>query len=37
VVTEGALYLQDDERIEIVTDGRNVVGSLDVDPGLHKT
>ena len=35
VVTDGALYLQDDERIEIVTEGKRVVGSLGVgaDPG----
>jgi RND family efflux transporter MFP subunit len=32
VVTDGALYLQDDERIEIVTEGKQVVGSLDVGP-----
>ena len=32
VVTDGALYLQDDERIEIVADGKQVVGSLDVGP-----
>ncbi len=33
VVTDGALYLQDDERIEIVTEGDNsVVGSLGVGP-----
>jgi len=32
VVTDGALYLQDDERIEIVSEGKQVVGSLDVGP-----
>lgn len=37
VVTDGALYLQDDELIEIVSDGRSVVGSLDVDPDRHET
>ena len=36
VVTDGALYLQDDERIEIVTEGQRVVGSLDVGPDPHK-
>jgi membrane fusion protein, multidrug efflux system len=29
VVTDGALYLQDGERIEIVAEGGSVVGSLD--------
>jgi multidrug efflux pump subunit AcrA (membrane-fusion protein) len=35
VVTDGALYLQDDERIEVVTEGKRVVGSLGLapDPG----
>ncbi len=32
VVTDGALYLQDDERIDIVTEGRRVVGSLEIGP-----
>jgi len=32
VVTDGALYLEDDERIDIVTEGKRVVGSLDVAP-----
>jgi RND family efflux transporter MFP subunit len=40
VVTDGALYLQDDEHIEIVTEGKRVVGSLGVAPdsghGLDK-
>ncbi len=36
VVTDGALYLQDDERIEIVADGKQVVGSLDVGPDPDK-
>ena len=36
VVTDGALYLQDDERIEIVGDGKQVVGSLDVGPDPDK-
>lgn len=36
VVTDGALYLQDDERIEIVTEGQRVVGSLEVGPGTDK-
>ncbi len=36
VVTDGALYLQDDERIEIVPEGKHVVGSLDVSPGPDK-
>ena len=36
VVTDGALYLQDDERIEIVTEGKSVVGSLDVGPAPDK-
>jgi RND family efflux transporter MFP subunit len=30
IVTDGALYLQDDERIQIVTEARRVIGSLDV-------
>jgi multidrug efflux system membrane fusion protein len=33
VVTDGALYLQDDERIEIVGETTRVVGSLDVGAG----
>jgi len=37
VVTDGALYLQDDERIEIVTDGKQVVGSVDVAPDTEPT
>lgn len=36
VVTDGALYLQDDERIEIVAEGKSVVGSLDVGPDPDK-
>ena len=36
VVTDGALYLQDDERIEIVAEGKRVVGSLDVGPESEK-
>jgi RND family efflux transporter MFP subunit len=36
VVTDGALYLQDDERIEIVGEGKSVVGSLEVGPDPHK-
>ena len=37
VVTDGALYLQDGELIEVVSDGKSVVGSLDADPDQHKT
>jgi multidrug efflux system membrane fusion protein len=33
VVTDGALYLEDNERIEVVQDGARVVGSLDVGTG----
>lgn len=33
VVTDGALYLQDGERIDIVGEGRDVVGSLDSGDG----
>jgi RND family efflux transporter MFP subunit len=33
VVTDGALYLQDEERIEIVGETTRVVGSLDVGAG----
>ena len=36
VVTDGSLYLQDDERIEIVTESKSVVGSLDVGPDPDK-
>ncbi|MEJ0036230.1 MAG: efflux RND transporter periplasmic adaptor subunit [Gammaproteobacteria bacterium] len=36
VVTDGALYLQDDEPIEIVPDGKRVVGGLDVAPDPDK-
>jgi membrane fusion protein, multidrug efflux system len=36
VVTDGALYLQDDERIEIVTEGKRVVGSLELGPDPDK-
>lgn len=36
VVTDGALYLQDDERIEIVAEGKSVVGSLDAGPDPDK-
>ena len=36
VVTDGALYLQDDERIEIVTEGKRVVGSLGAGPDPDK-
>jgi RND family efflux transporter MFP subunit len=36
VVTDGALYLQDDERIEIVAPGKRVVGSLGVGPDPDK-
>jgi RND family efflux transporter MFP subunit len=36
VVTDGALYLEDDERIEIVTEGKQVVGSLGVGPDPDK-
>jgi RND family efflux transporter MFP subunit len=32
VVTDGALYLQDGEKIEIVTEGGSAVGGLDVAP-----
>lgn len=32
VVTDGALYLQDGELIEIVGEGKSVVGSLDTAP-----
>jgi membrane fusion protein, multidrug efflux system len=32
VVTDGALYLQDGERIEIVAEGGSVVGSLEAGP-----
>jgi RND family efflux transporter MFP subunit len=33
VVTDGALYLQDDERIEIVDQATRVVGNIDVTAG----
>jgi RND family efflux transporter MFP subunit len=33
VVTDGALYLQDDERIEVVGEITRVVGNLDVSTG----
>jgi multidrug efflux system membrane fusion protein len=33
VVTDGALYLEDEERIEVVQDGARVVGSLDIGTG----
>jgi len=33
VVTDGALYLQDNERIEIVGEITRVVGSLEVGTG----
>ena len=36
VVTDGSLYLQDDERIEIVTEGKRVVGSLELGPDPDK-
>lgn len=36
VVTDGALYLQDEERIEIVTEGKRVVGSLELGPDLDQ-
>jgi RND family efflux transporter MFP subunit len=36
VVTGGALYLQDDERIEIVSEGKRVVGGLEVGPAPDK-
>jgi multidrug efflux pump subunit AcrA (membrane-fusion protein) len=36
VVTDGALYLQDDERIEIVTEGKRVVGGLEIGPAPDK-
>lgn len=36
VVTDGSLYLQDDERIEIVSEGKHVVGNLDVGPDPSK-
>jgi multidrug efflux pump subunit AcrA (membrane-fusion protein) len=36
VVTDGALYLQDDERIEIVSEGKRVVGGLEVGPAPDK-
>ena len=32
IVTDGALYLEDDERIEIVGEAGSVVGSLDIRP-----
>jgi membrane fusion protein, multidrug efflux system len=32
VVTDGALYLEDGERIEIVTEGKSVVGGLERAP-----
>ena len=32
VVTDGALYLQDNERIEIVSESTRVVGTLGADP-----
>jgi membrane fusion protein, multidrug efflux system len=33
VVTDGALYLEDEEHIEVVQDGARVVGGLDVGTG----
>jgi multidrug efflux system membrane fusion protein len=33
VVTDGALYLEDDEHIEVVQDAARVVGSLDLGAG----
>jgi multidrug efflux pump subunit AcrA (membrane-fusion protein) len=33
VVTDGALYLEDDERIEIVDQTTRVVGNIDVTTG----
>jgi multidrug efflux pump subunit AcrA (membrane-fusion protein) len=33
VVTDGALYLEDNEQIEVVQDATKVVGSLAVDAG----
>jgi RND family efflux transporter MFP subunit len=36
VVTDGALYLQDDERIEIVAEGKHVVGNLGAGPDPDK-
>jgi hypothetical protein len=32
VVTDGALYLQDNEHIEIVGEGASVAGSLQAAP-----
>lgn len=36
VVTDGALYLQDDERIEVIAEGKHVVGSLGAGPDPDK-
>jgi RND family efflux transporter MFP subunit len=36
VVTDGALYLQDEERIDIVAEGQHVVGSLGAGPDPDK-
>jgi RND family efflux transporter MFP subunit len=33
IVTDGALYLQDDERIEVVGETTRVVGNLDISKG----
>ena len=33
VVTDGALYLQDDERIEVVNETTRVVGNVDISTG----
>jgi hypothetical protein len=33
IVTDGALYLQDDERIEVVGETTRVVGTLDISQG----
>ena len=37
VVTDGALYLQDGERIEIVGDGKRVVGRHDAGPAPDRS
>jgi multidrug efflux system membrane fusion protein len=37
VVTDGSLYLQDGELIEVVSEGKSVAGSLDAEPVPHKS
>jgi multidrug efflux system membrane fusion protein len=37
VVTDGSLYLQDGELIEVVSEGKSVVGSLDTEPAPRKS